>query len=86
MLIAHELFKTFANRPLAHGSGAKVWPAIEIDHREQIDKTVKLALENGGARFKESVDHGRMYYDSFADLDGYQWEIIILADPNHISQ
>ena len=38
-------------------------------------RKTKLALENGATRYRESEDHGWMYYDSFADLDGHQWEI-----------
>jgi predicted lactoylglutathione lyase len=41
-----------------------------------VDLIVKVALENGATRYKESVDHGWMYYDSFADPDGHQWEIM----------
>ena len=47
-----------------------------MECREQVDKIVHLALENGATRYRESADHGWMYYDSFADLVGHQWEIL----------
>ena len=76
MLITHELYSTFTNRPIADGTTTQVLTAIEVDSREQVDKIVQLALENGATRYREGADHGWMYYDSFADLDGHQWEVM----------
>ncbi|HRE64798.1 MAG TPA: glyoxalase/bleomycin resistance/extradiol dioxygenase family protein [Ferruginibacter sp.] len=76
MLISHDLFSTFTNRPIADGTTTQVLTAIEVDSREQVNNIVKLALENGATRYRESADHGWMYYDSFVDLDGHQWEIM----------
>lgn len=85
MLITHEMFSTFTNRPIADGSTTQVLTAIEVDSREQVDHIVKLALENGATRYRESADHGWMYYDTFADPDGNQWEIMF-SDINKIPQ
>ena len=76
MLITHEFFKTFTNRSIADSSTTQVLIAVQVESREKVDKIVRLALENGGSRYKESADHGWMYYDSFADLDGHQWEVM----------
>jgi uncharacterized protein len=78
MLITHEMFSTFTNRPIADGSTTQVLTAIEVDSKEQVDTIVNLAFENGATRYRESADHGWMYYDSFADLDGHQWEIMYI--------
>lgn len=56
-----------------------------MECRGQVDKIVHIALENGATRYRESADHGWMYYDSFADLDGHQWEILFI-DPAQIPQ
>lgn len=80
MLIAHEIFSTFTNRPIADGSTTQVLTAIQVNSREEVDRIVKLALENGGARYRERADHGWMYYDTFADPDGHQWEIMFTDD------
>ncbi len=85
MLITHELFSTFTNRPIADNSSTQVLIAIEVESREKVDEIVTLALENGANRYRESEDHGWMYYDSFADLDGHQWEVMF-SDPNQIPQ
>lgn len=85
MLITHDMFSTFTNRPIADSSTTQVLTALEVDSREQVDSIVKLALENGGTRYRESADHGWMYYDSFADINGHQWEILY-TDPTQIPQ
>ena len=85
MLISHEFFSTFTNRSIADGSTTQVLVAIEVESRELVDQLVKNALENGASRYKESADHGWMYYDSFADLDGHQWEIMF-TDPSQLPQ
>jgi predicted lactoylglutathione lyase len=76
MLIAHDMFSSFTNRPIADGSTTQVLNAIEVDSREQVDEMIQLALAHGATRYRESADHGWMYYDSFADPDGHQWEIL----------
>jgi predicted lactoylglutathione lyase len=85
MLITHEMFSTFTNKPISDGSTTQVLTAIEVESREQVNEIVKLALENGATRYRESADHGWMYYDSFADPDGHQWEILF-TDPNQTPQ
>ncbi len=85
MLISHELFSTFTNRSIADASTTQVITALEVESREMVDEIVALALSNGATRYRESADHGWMYYDSFADLDGHQWEIMY-SDVNQITQ
>ena len=85
MLITREFFTTFTNRPLADGSTTQVLLAIEVESREKVDEIVRLALENGGTRYREKADHGWMYYDTFADPDGNQWEVMF-SDANLLSQ
>lgn len=76
MLITHEFFQTFTNRPIADSSSTQVLLAIEVDSREAVDAITQAALANGGSRYRDSADHGWMYYDSFADIDGHQWEVM----------
>jgi len=76
MLITREYFSTFTNKTIFDGSSTQVILAIQVESREQVDHIVNRALENGATRYKESVDQGWMYYDSFTDLDGHQWEVL----------
>lgn len=78
MLITHEYFSTFTNRPISDGTATQVLIAIEADSRIRVDEIVKCALNNGGTRYREYADHGWMYYDSFADPDGHQWEVLFM--------
>lgn len=83
MLITHEFFSTFTNRPIADRSTTQVLIAIEVDSRAEVDNTIKLALANGGSRYRDGQDYGWMYYDSFSDPDGHQWEVMF-NDPSQI--
>lgn len=76
MLITHELFKTFTDRPIADGLSTQVLLAIEVDSRERVDEILEIAIQNGGKRYLKSEDHGWMYYDRFIDIDGHQWEVL----------
>ncbi len=76
MLIKHELFSTFTNRAISDNKSTQVLIAIQVESRAQVDALVKLAMENGATRYREGADHGWMYYDCFADLDGHQWEVM----------
>jgi uncharacterized protein len=51
---------------------------MEVGSRAEVDQIVRLAIENGASRYRESADHAWMYYDSFADLDGHQWEVMFV--------
>lgn len=83
MLLKQEFFSTFTTRSIADGTSTQVIIAIEVESKEKVDEIVKAALENGGSRYRESEDHGWMYYDSFADPDGHQWEVLF-TDPTKI--
>ena len=85
MLITREYFSTFTNKTIFDGSSTQVILAIQVESREQVDHIVNRALENGATRYKESVDQGWMYYDSFTDLDGHQWEVLF-TDLSQIHQ
>jgi len=85
MFISHEMFSTFTNRPISDGKTTQVLIAIQVDSREKVDQIVNLALKNGAIRYRKSVDHGWMYYDTFADPDGHQWEVMFI-DTNQIQQ
>lgn len=76
MLITEDFFKTFTNRPIADGNTTQVLLAIEVESREKVDELVSKAMEAGATRYREAEDHGWMYYDTFVDLDGHQWEVM----------
>ena len=85
MLLKHEFFQTFTDRTVSDRSTTQVIIAIAVESRDLVDEIVKLALENGASRYREPADHGWVYYDSFADPDGHQWEVMF-ADESQIPQ
>lgn len=85
MLISHEYYSTFTNRPIADGSTTQVLLAIDVQSRDKVDEIIRVALENGATRYLEPSDEGWMYYDRFVDLDGHQWEVMF-ADESLIPQ
>ncbi|HRH65809.1 MAG TPA: glyoxalase/bleomycin resistance/extradiol dioxygenase family protein [Bacteroidia bacterium] len=85
MLNSHEFFLTFTNRPISDRSTTQVLVAIEVSSKLQVDTIVKLALENGGSRYRDSADYGWMYSNSFEDIDGHQWEVMF-TDTSKIPQ
>ena len=76
MFLKEEFFQTFTNRPFAKGDTTQVLLAVGVDSREEVDRIVKTALENGGSAYSEPMDHGWMYQRAFADIDGHQWEMM----------
>jgi predicted lactoylglutathione lyase len=72
MLITQGMFSIFTNRPMSEGTTTQVLMAIEVNSRKQVDEIVRLAIENGRIRYRQSIGCDRMYYDCSADLDGHQ--------------
>lgn len=81
MLLQESFFKTFTDREVADGRSTQVLVAIQVESKEKVVEMVTKALASGGKRYKEAVDHGWMYYDSFADIDGHQWEVMHMGEP-----
>ncbi|MBK7790977.1 MAG: VOC family protein [Saprospiraceae bacterium] len=81
MLLHESFFKTFTDREVADGRSTQVLVAIQVESKEKVVEMVTKALASGGKRYKEAVDHGWMYYDSFADIDGHQWEVMHMGEP-----
>ncbi|WP_278381112.1 VOC family protein [Chryseobacterium arthrosphaerae] len=76
MFLKEEFFQTFTNRPFAKGDTTQVLLAIGVDNREDVDRIINTAIENGGSKYSEPMDHGWMYQSAFADIDGHQWEVM----------
>ncbi|MGG7468531.1 VOC family protein [Chryseobacterium arthrosphaerae] len=76
MFLKEEFFQTFTNRPFAKGDTTQVLLAIGLDNREDVDRIINTAIENGGSKYSEPMDHGWMYQSAFADINGHQWEVM----------
>lgn len=86
MLITEPMFATFTKKPISDAKKqTEVLLAIDVDAKNKVDEMVKLAVEAGGKIYSEPIDHGWMYYHSFEDLDGHQWEVMF-ADESALPQ
>lgn len=76
MLLVDPFFAGFTNKPLvdAH-AGTEVILALSLDSRDQVDAFIAKAVEAGASTTLQARDYGFMYQQSFADLDGHQWEV-----------
>lgn len=81
MLIVEERFREFTKKPISDAhSSTEVLLALDAESREKVDEMVRIAVEAGGTTYAEPKDYGWMYYHSFADLDGHQWELAYMDE------
>lgn len=75
MFLVEEYFRTFIDRPVAPANTTQVLVSIGLSSREEVDRVVNTALENGAYQHEEPEDYGWMYQNSFWDPDGHGWNI-----------
>ena len=81
MLMVDTRFQEFTKKPVADAhKTTEVIIALDAESREAVDDLVIKAVEAGGSIYADRHDHGWMYYHSFADLDGHQWEIMYMDE------
>jgi len=81
MLLTEPFFKTFTKKDIADASkSTEAIIALDAQSRQQVDDMVNKAVAAGGSIYRDAEDHGWMYGQSFADLDGHQWEIIYMDE------
>lgn len=74
MLLTHEKWGTFTDRPIPPTTSSEVALNISCDSREDVDAMNQSAAEHGGTGDINPVqDHGFMYGRDFSDLDGHIW-------------
>jgi len=75
MLLTHEKWRTFTNRPIPPKNSSEVMLALSLDSREAVDAVNEAATAYGGvADINPPQDLGFMYNRNLADLDGHVWE------------
>jgi predicted lactoylglutathione lyase len=81
MLITEDRFKGFTKKPISDAKkSTEVLIAVDVNSRADVDDIVRKAITAGGSLYNEPQDYGWMYYHSFADLDGHQWEFLYLDE------
>ncbi|GAA4869053.1 VOC family protein [Luteimonas vadosa] len=75
MLLTHDKWRTFTNRPIPPTSSSEVMLAISCGSRDEVDAMNRAASEHGGtADINPAQDLGFMYNRNLADPDGHVWE------------
>ena len=81
MLITKERFKEFTKKEICDATrSTEVLIALDAENREKVDEMVQKAVAAGGSTYADPKDYGWMYYHSFADLDGHQWELMYMDE------
>jgi len=77
MLLTHDKWRTFTDRPIPPSSSSEVMLALSFDSRDAVDAVNTAAAENGGtADINPVQDLGFMYNRNLADPDGHVWEMM----------
>ena len=75
MLITHDRWRSFTERPLPPTGSSEVMIAVSCDSRDEVNQILDKVAANGGtADVNPTQDHGFMLNRSFADPDGHVWE------------
>ena len=80
MLLVQPFFQGFTPKPVsdAHRQ-TEVLLALSLESRAEVEDFVAKALAAGATVTQPPRDYGFMYQQSFADLDGHQWEPFHMA-------
>ncbi len=77
MLLTHDKWRTFTDRPIPPSSSSEVMLALSFDSRDAVDAVNQAAADNGGtADINPVQDLGFMYNRNLADPDGHVWEMM----------
>ncbi len=86
MLLTHEKWRTFTDRPIPPTTSSEVLLAISLDNREAVDAMNAAAAAHGGtADINPKQDLGFMYNRNLADPDGHVWEAMWM-DPSAVPE
>ena len=79
MIMTHEKFKTFANKPIADtkSSVAGLF-SLSVESLDAVNDMVSNGLKAGGVEPNEMRDYGFMQQRTIEDFDGHTWEIFYM--------
>lgn len=79
MLLTHEKFKTFTNKPIADTkkSVAGLY-SLSVESADKMNEIINSTVAAGGIEPNELRDYGFMQLRSVEDFDGHTWEIFFM--------
>lgn len=79
MLLTHEKFATFTNKPIAHTlTNIAALYSLPVDSIDEINAIMTHGLNAGGTEPCEMKDYGFMQQRTIEDFDGHTWEIFYM--------
>lgn len=74
MLLTHDKWRTFTDRPIPPPTSSEVSLALALDSREAVDAMIEAAAANGGTADVNPVQElDFMYGRDLTDPDGHIW-------------
>lgn len=81
MLLTETRFKDFTKKPISDArKSTEVLLALDAKSKAEVDDLLEKAIAAGASIYADPMDYGWMYVRSFADLDGYQWELFYMDE------
>lgn len=83
MLLEHEKFRGFIDKPIAPKTTSEAILAFSCENAAEVTRLSELAFSLGARKVNEAVDHGFMFGWGFEDLDGHLWELFWM-NPDYV--
>jgi predicted lactoylglutathione lyase len=83
MLLEHEKFSSFIDKPIAPATSTETILAFSCESETEVRELSERAFALGARKVNEPQDHGFMFGWGFEDLDGHLWELFWM-NPEHV--
>ncbi|MDH6531900.1 putative lactoylglutathione lyase [Aurantimicrobium minutum] len=84
MLIEHEKFSGFIDKPIAPTTSTEAIFAFSCESIDEVKSLSEKAFGMGARRINDPEDHGFMFSWGFEDLDGHLWDLFWM-NPDHVN-
>lgn len=79
MLLSHEKFATFTQKPIADTKSAIAGLfSLSMESLDDVNNLMENGLKAGGIEPSEMKDYGFMQQRTIEDFDGHSWEIFFM--------
>ncbi|WP_296632629.1 VOC family protein [Rhodoluna sp.] len=83
MLIEHEKFSSFIDKPIAPSTSTEAILAFACESADEVRELSEKAFALGARKVNEPQDMGFMFSWGFEDLDGHLWDLFYM-NPEHV--
>ncbi len=83
MLLEHEKFQGFIDKPIAPSTSTEAIFAFACESVDEVRSLSEKAISLGARKINDPEDHGFMFSWGFEDLDGHLWDLFWM-NPEHV--